>query len=402
MVFLALVLFLLWPFGALIFSFKNYSSAWTKNIIWAFVIFYGYNFVLFNETMDANRLKEKFEFFHYADLNFSGVINYFFLDNKQGVDIIQPIILYLTSLFTTDFQVLMAVLAGIMGYFYSRNICYLLDRTEGKVKSYNYMIVWVFLFVVAFWQINGFRFWASAHILFYALIPFLYEGSKRRFWLLPFIPLLHFAYLFPLVVFVGFLLVRNKPKLAYYAFIVTFFLGTISTEAIGNVLLQILPSNFEHKIAAYTSADYAEEVNAAQESMSALLRRLMFFFVNVYFLVLYTKYRAKINLDINLKQFFTFCLCIMAAGNFASIIPSGNRFLFVSALFSLSFLFFYIQRYPVEGRLKLVLQLGLPFLLLASLGYIRIGLNTINELVVIGNPIALFFVDSGKALIEWF
>ena len=399
---LSLIFFMIWPFGALLFSFKNYSTKWTKNIIWLFVIFYGYTFVLFNDTMDANRLQLKFDFFQYTNFDLARVIEYFFLHNEEGVDIIQPVILYLTSIFSHDFQVLMAVLAFIFGFFYSRNICYLLDRSEGKISIYNYWILWSFIFVIGFWNINGFRFWTAAHIFFYAIMPFIYERNKKRLWLLPFVALLHFSYLFPILAFIVFLFVKQNIKIIFYIFIFSFFVGTINTEAIGDILLNVLPGNFERKVIGYTSAEYANEVLSEEASMSAILRKVMFAVINIYFIVFYYYNLNKIKMDPMLYRLFVFCILIMTFGNFASLIPSGQRFLVLSALFSLSFIYFYIQKVAIGLKFKILLQVGIPFLFLASIGYIRIGLNTINELVLIGNPITMFFIDSGKALIEWF
>src|SRR5690606_36676022 len=284
---LSLIFFMIWPFGALLFSFKNYSTKWTKNIIWLFVIFYGYTFVLFNDTMDANRLQLKFDFFQYTNFDLARVIEYFFLHNEEGVDIIQPVILYLTSIFSHDFQVLMAVLAFIFGFFYSRNICYLLDRSEGKISIYNYWILWSFIFVIGFWNINGFRFWTAAHIFFYAIMPFIYERNKKRLWLLPFVALLHFSYLFPILAFIVFLFVKQNIKIIFYIFIFSFFVGTINTEAIGAILLNVLPGNFERKVIGYTSVEYAAEVLSEEASMSAILRKVMFAVINIYFIVFY-------------------------------------------------------------------------------------------------------------------
>ena len=61
---------------------------WAKNIVWLFSAFYGYSFVLGNETSDINRYKIKF-LAHY-DLQMS-VGEYIALLFKIGMyDFIQP------------------------------------------------------------------------------------------------------------------------------------------------------------------------------------------------------------------------------------------------------------------------------------------------------------------------
>lgn len=399
MVFILGIVFLIWPLGAVLLSFRYYTK-WTKNIIWAFVIFYGYLFVLSNDTMDANSILRKFQYFLYRDLNFNEVIRYFYFENRDGVDIIQPIILYLASKITSDFQVLMAVLAVILGFFYSRNIDYLLEKSEGKINKINYILIWMFILVVGFWEINMFRFWTSALAFFYSITPFIYEGKKKRLWLLCFIPLLHFSFLFPVFVFAVFVIFKKRFKLFFLIFLVSLFVTSANTEIIGDMLTRVLPANFHRKIAAYTSATYAAEVAAVETSVSKYLRLSMFTILNAAFVFLYFGYQQQIRSNKGLFRLFSFCLLIMAAGNFASIIPSGDRFQYLSALFSLAFLFFFVQIFGLKGKFKIFFHLSIPILFLASFGLIRLAMNTIDVLVILGNPVIAAFVNSQMALID--
>lgn len=397
-----LLLFLVWPFGSVIFSLVQYNVKWTKNIIWGFVVFYGALFVLSNETMDANRIKEKFEFFYFNDFNITDVLKYFYLDNENAVDIIQPLILYITSKLSSNFQFLMAILALILGFFYSRNICYLYDKSATKIKPFNYLIIWMFIFVIGFWEINMFRFWTSALMFFYAITPFLLENKKGKLWLLFLTPFLHFSFLLPLAAFLFYFFVKNKITLIFYLFLLSFFLTSLNTETIGNILMEFLPQNFHSKISAYTSASYAEKIAAAETSMSKYLRLAMFAIINISFVILYYGYGKVIKKDKNLYKLFIFTLLIMAVGNLASSIPSGDRFQYLSALFSFAFIFFFIQEFGLKGKFGLYMRLVSPLLILSSLGLIRLALNTIDILVVLGNPIVAPFIEGQKALIEFF
>jgi hypothetical protein len=59
----AVILFLIWPFLAVASAFKNYSSGWGKNILWAFVAFYGFAFAIGAESAesDINRYVQEVE-----------------------------------------------------------------------------------------------------------------------------------------------------------------------------------------------------------------------------------------------------------------------------------------------------------------------------------------------------
>lgn len=397
-----LISFIIWPFASLFFAFKKYSIKWSKNILWAFVVFYGYTFVLSNDTMDANRLKSKFEFFEYNYLNITGVINYFFLYNEDGVDILQPIILYLTSLISSDFQVLMGVLALIFGFFYSRNICYLIDKVSPNIKAYNYLLLLLFSVIIGFWQINGFRFWTSAHIFFYAVIPFIYENNKKRLWLLPFVLLLHFSFLVPILALLIFLLFKIRLRFYFLFYLISFLFNSINTETVGNIIIKLLPSSFHSKIESYTSNEYAAEIALSESSTSAFLRSISFIIINIFFIIFYYTCLEKLKKNSGLYRLFYFCIIFMTIANFFSLIPSGQRFIFVSALFSISFIILCIEKGLLNYKLNLFMQISSPFIVLAIIGFIRLSFNTLNILTIIGNPMIIFFVDSQKTLFQLF
>ena len=44
--FYSAILFLIWPLLALALAFRNYRSSWAKNMLWAFVAFYGFCFAI--------------------------------------------------------------------------------------------------------------------------------------------------------------------------------------------------------------------------------------------------------------------------------------------------------------------------------------------------------------------
>jgi len=392
---------MLWPFGAVLASLRFYNAQITKNIIWLFVIFYGYTFVLSNDTMDANRIKEKFEYIYFNNFSFSGLLQYFLLDNEDSTDIVQPIIFYFVSKFTTNFYILMAVLGAIFGYFYSRNFCYILDRSGGKVSSYNYILLFLFIVVIGFWDINRFRFATATMIFLYATLPYLYEGNKKRLWLIFLSFLVHFSYLFPATIFVIYLILKNRSSLYFWTFIVSFFLVSVDASAVGEILVRLLPSNLHYKVMAYTNEEYVLEQAENIKSISYIMRYLMFFIINTLFAIFYLKFRNQIKSDVYFNNLFCFTLLIMAATNFISIVPSGIRFLSLSALFSLTFMFFYFQRYGIPKKYKLLLDISVPVFIISSLGYLRLGLNTIDIIMVIGNPIiALYDTVTRVALID--
>lgn len=398
-----LLSFIIWPLGSLISSFLKYSAKWTKNIVWAFVVFYGYTFVLSNDTMDANRLLSRFEIAIQYKGNLQAYFFQLFVFDNDNVNFIEPFIHYIVALFTDNFQILMAVLGMIYGFFYSRNICYLIDhKSLPRIKLYNHLILFVFVFIIGYWQINMFRFWTSAHIFFYAIIPFLVENKKNRLWWLIIACLLHYSFILPTIFLIGYLFIDNRTRLYFFIFLASFLVSAINLEIIGGLITKFLPSVFEQKLESKLSNTRAIEEAEKIKGMAGRIRYLLFFSINLIYVVLYLFHRHKLKNTSWLWNLFSFTLLMMMVGNFSSLIPGGGeRFLTVSALFSLSFLFFYIQNVKLKQHLRLILTITAPLFFLGTLGYIRYAVDTTNIIVLLGNPLLLLFLDSQKALIHY-
>lgn len=397
------IMFLISPLFSVLYFFRRYNSVITKNLIWVFIVFYGFTFVISNDTMDANRLLSRFE----LALQFKGDIwGYYFRlfvfgDNK--VNFIEPFITYLVALITNSFQVLMAVYSLIFGYFYSRNICYLLEYSrKSKIKLYNYLIVFAFIFVIGYWSVNMFRFWTATHVFFYALIPYFVENKKNKLWWLVFAFLLHYSFLLPIVFFVIYYLLGNRTKFYFYFFIISYFINSINVEQAGDLMLKVLPTNFENKISAVMSENALARDELLEEGIAAKLRYLLFFAVNLIYMFIYYFHRTEIKNIQWLNSLFNFTLVLLLVGNLGELIPrGGSRFTIVAVLFCLSFLFYFIQNIKIYGPLRQILNFISPFIFIGTLGFIRFALDTTNIIAILGNPILIFFINPNKALIHY-
>ncbi|MBF6608097.1 MAG: hypothetical protein ITG00_05110, partial [Flavobacterium sp.] len=178
----AFLLFLISPLLVVILAAKDFRKSWAKNIIWLFVIFYGATFVISNDKIDANRYRDQLYEFSIQELTPVNIFSMVYGPESQVLDILQPLLTLTVSLFTTNFHVLFAVFGLVFGYFYSRNIWYLLDRTEGKLEWSAVILMMTFAFVVGFWEINGFRFWTAAHIFFYGVFPYVADRNRKKLW----------------------------------------------------------------------------------------------------------------------------------------------------------------------------------------------------------------------------
>lgn len=398
-----LLFFCIWPFGALILSFIKYSKKWTKNLIWAFVVFYGYTFVISNDTMDANRLLARFE----TAIQFKGDIHTYFLRlfvlTEGNINFIEPFIHYLVALFTDNFQILMAVFGLIFGYFYSRNICYLIDYIKpSRITLYSQILLFTFIFIIGYWEINGFRFWTAIHIFFYALIPYFTKGKKGRLWWLLVAFLLHYSLLLPISFFLIYLVLGNRTKMFFYMFLVTFLISSINITKVGDIMQSFLPSIFESKINEKMSDKALAKDELHEFGMAGRIKSLVFIAINISYVLLYYFNRFEIKKRETLYNYFSFTLLMLILGNLGGLIPQGGgRFSIVAALFCISFLIILLKNFELKYPLKQFMPITASFFLLGILGFIRMSFNTTNIIAIIGNPILTIFYDPHKALIYY-
>lgn len=233
--------FLLSPIVSLFMALKNYRAPWVKNVFWAFIVFYGFNFVIYDEMMDANRYAEKLSTLHHTEVSLSNFFNLFLSDEESSyLDIAGPITTFLVSRFTENSSVLFGVYATIFGFFYSRNIWFLLDRTTGRIKPAAMILFIVVCLIVPFWSINGFRFWTASQVFIFGMLPYLFIEKKLRYFLIASSSVLfHFSFFLPLIiVFFSYAYTKNLTIL-FYAFLASFLFSFVELQPVSGFFASI-------------------------------------------------------------------------------------------------------------------------------------------------------------------
>ena len=222
----SLALFLFMPFLALLRVFFYYKLPETKNVIWLFTIFYGLTFVIIGGGKDAARYKNDFvKLAEDPHITFEEFTGYLYNEDTRYVDIAQPLISFIVSRFTNSPKYLFATFGLVFGFFYSRNINYLLLRVRQRMKPEAIPFIVLFALLVAIWQINGFRFWTAAHVFIYGIFN-LNDGKKVKGILFSTLSLLvHFSFVLPLIVLLFKLLLGNRIMLFFIIYFAWIFLG---------------------------------------------------------------------------------------------------------------------------------------------------------------------------------
>lgn len=395
----AYILFLVWPFLSFFIAFYEYRKTWAKNIVWLFVVFYAYTMVISNSQIDANRYRNNFIEISNSDIAFYDVINLY--SDESKVDLLESFITYVISSFTNNYKILFATYGIIFGFFFSRNLWLLFERSRHKLTWISILLLIIFAIVNPIWNINGFRFWTAAQIFVYGALIYFLEGKKKGLLIAATTVLVHFSFMLPIVILGFYVLFGNRMTIYFYFFIASLFISELNIESVrGN--LGLLPIVIENKVEGYTNEEYIESIdNSYKLANWYVLMRTKALKYSIYIVLIFLYWRRELFLKNHKKLFklFGFVFLFFAIANIISSIPSARRFLVIAYALSTGLIFLSMQYFD-DKKINAVIKLTTPALLLYFVVTIRLGFDTFGITTILGNPIIAVFMEDDMALIN--
>lgn len=387
-----LLLFLLWPFLALILALIKYNQKGAKTVVYIFLIYFGLTFVLGSVYLDSHSIAAGLR--ATAELPFSdlfAILGGLFSGNSS-IDIYQPLITFLVSRFTSDHRILFAVFASVFGLFYLKSINFL-DNLYRKSPGPNALIHLIFFaFIIPITMINGVRMWTAAWVFFYGAIQVVLYRDKK-FLLICFSSIfIHWSFLSANAILIIYFLLGNRNIIYIPLAMVSFYLPRLLVPLYGN-LSMILGGSIRERYKGYTSEGYNIVYHELHEQANwyvYLGDKLVLYYLVIALIVISFVFRKVEKTDQD-KNLFSFSILFLTFVNFAAPIPSfGNRFQILFFLFATVYVFMYFLK-TQEKRIHLLSWLGLfPMLLYVVVGF-RIGSEVINAwLFIPGFGLPLF------------
>ncbi len=390
----AAVLFIIWPFMAALASLKHYNKPWAKNVAWAFVAFFGFTFAIgsANEGNDIVRYIAEYQALYNTHFTWEKAIDYFQYSGE--IDILRTLIAVVFSRFSDSQAVLTGVYGIIFGYFFSRNMWFVLERLEGKIKPYTVLLFACFFLAVPIWNINGFRMWTATHVFLFGLLPYLFDGYKRGLWISCTAVLVHFSFIVPVSLLIMYSFVGSWLTLYFGMYLFTFFISEIDLGMINRYVENYTPEIFQERTKYYRRESKMEAMaeETAQRSWHiAYYGRALGWAVMGYLVLLYVKGKKFFADNKGWRDLFSFTLLFFSAANILSMLPSGSRYLTVARLIALALITLYIQNNPQKRLSSAYKYAAIPALLLFVLVSLRLGLLAVSATAVLGNPLIAIF-----------
>ena len=405
-------LFLLFPFLAGVVAIKNYKASWAKNIIWAFIVFYGFTISISNEsskndkTADINRYAMQVRDLYKTDLKFQDIVKLY--KDNEDIDILKLTIAIVISRVTDSPQVLAGVFGLIFGFFFSRNIWFVIERINGKMKPVVLLLLIAYVLVDPFWNINGFRFHTATQVFIYGLLPFIFEGKKKGIFTSALSILVHFSFMLPLGILILYSFFGNRTMIYFIFFLASIVNSGINIEALNNFISENVPGAVADRTATYRNEEKVDEFRSGIEDPDAtpvnwymrLYTMALQWPLIVFLSILFFKRKKMALVNKRFMSSLSFTLLFFGVANIMASLPSGGRFLAIATLSALPLIIFYIQDIPNEKYLTNKVMIASPALLLFIIVSIRIGFLTISVNTLIGNPLVVMFTEYNIALDE--
>lgn len=408
------IITLLFPIAGLVLSLANWRKAWAKNIFWLACIYMGAVQIFQPEGtvlgagMDAGHYVMELIEMHNGVHSFSEVASTFF-DGRTN-DIFQPTLTFLVSRFTDNGHVLFFFLAIIFGFFYSRNVWYVLDKLPNKIPSGIWLIIAYLFLVCPIWQINGFRMWTALHIFIYGALPFALEGKKDKLVWSFLSVLVHSSFIIVIAILGIYLLLAKPVKRSSWVltalfifYIISLTIKTINITAIADLLGNYLPDYYDYKVGAYMSDEALEarqDASARQSAYIGILSNMKYWAIQAFIILSYINILRNKNIAKWLIPLFSCALLYYSFANIASLVPSGGRFSSVAQMLMVPVFLLNFTHYPIIKE-KWLLDSALLFLAIALLFDIRQGLDFYGITLIMGNFITMFFFESNIPLMNF-
>lgn len=403
---------LLFPFAGLIYSLIHWRERWARNVFWLVCVYLGAIFIYWPEGtslgVGADGGRYVVELMNYHQHDFYAAASTILLQK----DFYQPFITFLISRFTDNGHVLFAVFAFVFGFFYSRNIWYVLDRLPNRKLGWLGILVALYFLICPITQINGVRMWTGLHVFVYAMLPFLVEHDRSKLWWLATVPLFHFSYLYITIFAIVYVLLLNRiatrsrvfQLIALVFFIASFSVNSLNMDSMNAMLAEYSPESYEDRIDLYVNqgaADRRADASSLSNWYIVASGNLQKWGYAVLLIVLLPCMRKHFKENRGYINLWVFALLLSGMANILAMIPSGGRFQFLSSMFAVAIILLAAANLPKANGYVSIVNIVLFPLLIPLVVEFRTLFDYFSFTLVLGNFLTAFLIESNVPIIDF-
>lgn len=398
-----IILSIIYPLGGLIYSIRNMDKSGTRLCFVLFCLYFGTVFIyhqqgtILGEGSDSERYAIYLKDAHQnRTLN---IVNYVKEYNIRGqIDIYAPIMIYTISRFTDNPHIFFAVVALIYGIFYSGFIWMVYRHANQNKSIISVLFLLALILISPIWKINGVRWWTGLFMFCYGTAGYILEHKPVLLLWSVLSVLIHYTFLYPLVVFILFTLLPKKRLLPYFIiFLLINIFNNIDLSYLENFITALFPAKLTDLTTGYLTFEYSADRNLFADSDKYAGLWLNIYLVSVFYL----KAGHDIRQNPMLRKMFIFSLMLQTLCLFINIAPWGGRFLNLGDLMLYSFYCMAVSNKKIFCNTIKYLKPAVPFLIFIILMQIKDGFYVISLFnLFLGNYITTFIVEDNISIMN--
>jgi len=369
---------------------------YAKNVMWAFTVFFAMTIAIGQESTNSDivRYMASVDLLNGQDMSLDLALGYF--DESGEVDVLRTVLAITVSRFTDNGFYLLLVFGLIFGFFFSRNMWFVLERLEGRLKWVVLFLVAVMFLVMPIWSLGGFRYNTATHVFLYGLLPYLYSGKKKSLiWCFTTPLIFHYAFFLPVLILTIYLLVGQKLTLYFAFFVLTLFISEINISQFNNYIERYAPERLAERSSGYRSEaavlNYREADQSSKSWHAQYYQKALRWSLIAFLLILYFRSREVLRTNPRLLRILSFTYLFFGVGLLMSSIPSGGRYLSPASILAAAVMAIYIQNNEEERWMKRAIAVALPLLLLFIIVEFRKGFYLTSLTTILGNPVVALY-----------
>lgn len=389
--------FIVQPFFTLIHCLVHYRNAASKNILWAFTVFFSMTIAVGIESQESDITSYMADMTTMSNYDWSWNELFSYYKDSGEIDVFRIFFSYLLSRYTDNGYVLLIFFGIIYGYFFSRNMWFIIGKLKKNLTYQSIILLACLFLMIPIWNLGGFRFWVAAHVFIYGLLPYIFNNEKKHLvwcFITPFV--FHYAFVIPLLILVIYMILGNRLKLYFIFFILSLIIGEINISQFNAVLETYAPRALVERSSSYRSEEKVEARRTGEDADQKVwyiryLNKFIHWPLYIFLCIVFWKSKKWLAKENGLYQLLCFVFLFYGFANILSTLPSGGRYLSIAGLVALSFLTPYIQNFRTSRVMNKAFIAATPFLILFIIVKIRTSWFLFSLTTLLGNPIVALF-----------
>jgi hypothetical protein len=362
---LLLGLFFLSPFLTFLYALYTYRLRNSQIIIILFTGIFGFNMIAESADKDLSRSLELLSY--YKQFSFSDIVDGFLASMfkinthstfarmvPEKTDIYVGVSAAIISQFTQNGHVLMGFFGLVYGYVFIRTMRKFMEiQPENTYLSHIPILLGAFMMPIHL--LASVRYATAAYFFVWAVIELIHSEKFKYYVLFIIATLVHFSFIVPTIIFLGYKFLAPKPKsfyirILFLIFISSFFFPNLVVNLVGNSsVVSFLGDGAQNKAAEYTNSEINSELATDFVQSSAWFIKVPYQIISWFiFSVLFVRIIPIKNIKFSelSDKILLWVLILTSFSNFSMGVSNlGHRLMKVSSIF----IFYYLMKVLQEN-----------------------------------------------------